>query len=651
MALHPRAQGISLPRPAAAIALTIAIVALLVLAHPAHAARTVFFADPGADAIAQYSVGTGGALSPLSPVSVHADDPRRLAMTRSGTSLYATAGAGVFQYDVAPDGRLTPKATPIVWAGGDLGAIAVHPDDASVYVADAYWDKVRQFDVGPGGQLSEKVPFSEPAAPGTAGLAVSPGGATVYVLVSGGIVVFDVGPGGVLARRAKVDVASSTLQDVALTPDGANLYATSRDGRVFQFDVAADGSLSPKVPAAVATGAGTKPVGIAVTPDRSAVYVAAAEGANGRVIGFSISAGGALAAGGTWPIASSPLNYLTASPDGKSLFAAGGDGHLFDIGAGAAIAPKPFPTITLSDPLGVVVSPNQPPIASFAAAASGVAGTPIGFDASGAVDPDGTIARYDWDFGDGTSLADGGPTPQHVYAGPGDYTVVLVVTDNEGASTTTIFTGGTALGNGEPVAQASRVIQIAPPPPPPAPAQELVPDLGETLVADPLSGTVRVRLPGTSSYVGLSEVRELPLGSVLDTRRGRVEVATIRRKRGGRVQRGRFYGGVFQVQQRRRDKYVTVLALRGALPGCRSEGDASAAAAAKKRRVWGDGEGRFRTRGRYSSGAVRGTKWLTEDRCDGTFTLVRRGRVAVRDFVLKKTVILRRGQRYLAQPR
>jgi DNA-binding beta-propeller fold protein YncE len=535
-----------------------------------------------------------------------------------------------------------------VWAGGDLGAIAVHPDDTSVYVADEYWDKVRQFDVGPGGRLSEKATFFEPAEPGTSGLAVSPNGSTVYVLVSGGIVLYGVGPGGALVRRADVSVPSSALEDVALTPDGSNLYATSGDGRVFQFDVAPDGALAAKTPASVATGTGTSPVGVAVTPDGSAVYVAAKTATGGQVIGFAVGPGGALAAGSSWPTAGSPLRYLSATPNGRSLFATGRDAHLFDIGAGAAIAPKPIPSVGLDDPSGVVVSPNQPPIASFAAAAGGVAGAAIGFDASGAVDPDGTIARYDWDFGDGTVLLDGGPTPQHVYAGPGSYVVVLVVTDNEGASTTTIFTGGTALGNGEAVARASLVIQIAPPA---APAQEPVPDLGETLVADPLSGSVRVRLPGSAAYVGLSEVTELPLGSLLDTRRGRVEIATIRRKRGGRVQRGRFYGGLFQVQQRRRDKYVTVIALRGALPGCPSKGEVSAAAATRKRKVWGDGNGRFRTRGRYSSGAVRGTKWLTVDRCDGTLTLVRRGRVAVRDFVLKKTVILRAGRRYLAQPR
>jgi hypothetical protein len=59
--------------------------------------------------------------------------------------------------------------------------------------------------------------------------------------------------------------------------------------------------------------------------------------------------------------------------------------------------------------------------------------------------------------------------------------------------------------------------------------------------------------------------------------------------------------------------------------------------------------GRFRARGRFSAGTTRGTIWITADRCDGTLTKVRRGKVAVRDFRRKKTVIVRAGKRYLAR--
>ena len=48
---------------------------------------------------------------------------------------------------------------------------------------------------------------------------------------------------------------------------------------------------------------------------------------------------------------------------------------------------------------------------------------------------------------------------------------------------------------------------------------------------------------------------------------------------------------------------------------------------------------------------MRGTKWTVTDRCDGTLTTVQRGSVSVRDFRKKRTVIVKKGRRYLAKAR
>jgi DNA-binding beta-propeller fold protein YncE len=636
-----------------------ACVLALALPSVASAARTVYFADPGAGRIAQFAVGADGSLSALDPTAVPADEPRRLAMTPGGMDLYATADDSVLQFDVAADGRLTAKQPPTVYAGDEPHSIAVHPGGTSVYVTDADHGKVRQFDVGRDGELIAKDPRYVWAGPKPRGVAVSPGGGTAYVLVGGGIAVFDVAADGSLTKRdQRIEVPSWRLEDVALTPDGEHLYATSGDGRVFQFAVAADGTPVPLTPAEVVTGG--RAIGIAVAPDGSAAHVTAARSwwpPSRHVLSFAVGADGALTPAGEAEVSFVPwrrLGYLGVSPDGRSLFVAGGDGHLFDIGVGAALTPKATPSVNLRSAIGIVVSPNQAPVADFAAV-PGSAGSATQFDASGASDSDGTIVRYDWDFGDGVALLDGGPSPQHVYTRPGTYIVTLVVTDNEGASTTTIFTGGTALAGGGP-AQASRQIEVAaaptvappppaPPPPAPGPAQAPLPNLGETLVAEPIAGTVRVRLPGRRRFVRLESIRELPLGSTLDTRRGRVEVATERRRR-GRFQQGVFSGGLFSVRQRAATRYVTDLLLRGRLTSCPQ---GSASAARRTRRLWGNAKGRFRTRGRYSSGAVRGTRWLTVDRCDGTLTIVREGTVAVRDFTLGRTVLVDAGERYLAR--
>ena len=69
------------------------------------------------------------------------------------------------------------------------------------------------------------------------------------------------------------------------------------------------------------------------------------------------------------------------------------------------------------------------------------------------------------------------------------------------------------------------------------------------------------------------------------------------------------------------------------------------------RRGRSNANGNFQSRGRHSSATVRGTIWITADRCDGTLTTVKRGRVAVRDFRRKRTVLVRAGKSYLARAR
>ena len=86
-------------------------------------------------------------------------------MTPSGADLYATADDGVLQFDVAADGRLTPKSPVLQPAYGKAHSIAVHPDGSSVYVTHSQWGKVRQYDVAEDGQLEPKDPAYLVAGP------------------------------------------------------------------------------------------------------------------------------------------------------------------------------------------------------------------------------------------------------------------------------------------------------------------------------------------------------------------------------------------------------------------------------------------------------------------------------------------------------
>src|SRR5262249_19595743 len=75
-----------------------------------------------------------------------------------------------------------------------------------------------------------------------------------------------------------------------------------------------------------------------------------------------------------------------------------------------------------------------------------------------------------------------------------------------------------------------------------------------------------------------------------------------------------------------------------------------ASTATTVRQLWSQGKGAFRTRGRYASATVRGTFWLTADRCDGTFIRVGQGAIEVNDVPKRRIVTVRAPQTYLATP-
>jgi len=92
--------------------------------------------------------------------------------------------------------------------------------------------------------------------------------------------------------------------------------------------------------------------------------------------------------------------------------------------------------VTPASRITMVPSTNQVPTA-VATATPTVAsiGQSISFNGSGSRDPDGSIASYAWDFGDGSRA--NGITAVHAYGAAGVFLARLTVTDNAGSSGTT----------------------------------------------------------------------------------------------------------------------------------------------------------------------------------------------------------------------
>ncbi|MWA04176.1 PKD domain-containing protein [Actinomadura sp. LD22] len=98
----------------------------------------------------------------------------------------------------------------------------------------------------------------------------------------------------------------------------------------------------------------------------------------------------------------------------------------------AAVYPRALTAgqVALHHGLGTgAVQPNRPPSAAFTASCDSLA---CSFDGSASSDPDGTVAGYAWDFGDGTTGT--GAKPSHTYTSAGEHTVTLTVTDDKGAT-------------------------------------------------------------------------------------------------------------------------------------------------------------------------------------------------------------------------
>ena len=80
---------------------------------------------------------------------------------------------------------------------------------------------------------------------------------------------------------------------------------------------------------------------------------------------------------------------------------------------------------------------NAPPEPALAVnATQSFIGVPLRFDGSSSRDPDGTIASFAWEFGDGANAT--GATATHAYAAKGTFTATLTVVDNDGRSNATM---------------------------------------------------------------------------------------------------------------------------------------------------------------------------------------------------------------------
>ena len=181
------------------------------------------------------------------------------------------------------------------------------------------------------------------------------------------------------------------------------------------------------------------------------------------------------------------------------------------------------------------------------------------------------------------------------------------------------------------------------------------PILGLTGNLAPISGKVLVKLPGSSGFVPLAGIRQVPFGTIIDATHGKVQVTTV--SSSGQLQTIVFSAGEFKLTQQRNGLVVATL-IGGNFSVCPTKRERSHLARVSSshasgkhvvRKLWAEGHGKYETKGNYASGAVQGTRWLTEDLCEGTLIRVATDRVLVTNLVKHRHFSVRAGHKYLAK--
>jgi 6-phosphogluconolactonase len=128
------------------------------------ATNTYAYATSGDNAVYEYSVGSDGELTPLSPASVTGVFASGIVIHPNNKYAYATSASAVIstsnepgsvsQFNLGTGGQLQPMATPTAPAGNGAASVTFDPLAQFVYVVNRSDDTVSEYSIGSDGSLT-----------------------------------------------------------------------------------------------------------------------------------------------------------------------------------------------------------------------------------------------------------------------------------------------------------------------------------------------------------------------------------------------------------------------------------------------------------------------------------------------------------------
>jgi DNA-binding beta-propeller fold protein YncE len=441
---------------------------LVVLAPSAHARRALFAADTTGNRVFGFGVDSAGDISQLGlPPFTQPSGPAALVVGPDASHLYIAGSAQVATYLVSDAGNLGVLPLDSDATGAGASALAISPDGTRLFVANTTAQTVSRFLVNNDGTLTPLVP-DQPTGDATApdGLALSPDGKLLFVANGGAdtVTTYAVSAAGALTAVGDPAPAGDAPAGLAVSADGKYLYGANRGtDNVSGWAIDGNGTLAPLPDSPYAAGDG--PRGIAITTDGTRLLTADENG--GTVSAFLAGSTGTLKSLGT-TTGPAGARSVTVAPNGQRAYVGGSSSV-----AGYAVSPvgalslrAGSPLLTNGNPGAIALTPDQAPQARFNAVAA-PAGKDTTFEGGPALDADGTVTKWSWNFGDGTT--GDGRTVTHTYSQPGDYSASLTVTDDEGCSAATRYTGQSLSCAGSPYSTSTQSMHIEVSPPQVAP--------------------------------------------------------------------------------------------------------------------------------------------------------------------------------------
>lgn len=305
--------------------------------------RYVYVVNQGDATISQYVVGSGGGLVSLSPAIVNVGAPSPdigsyvATIDPSGRFLYVVAvplplnppvpSASIAQYSIGSGGTLTPLTPAYVSVPASaIGALAIEPSGHYAYLAgvtSAPAGQVSQFSIGNDGTLAPLTPLGVAATRTPDAVAIAPSGQTAYVLSScidsaceGQVAQYTIAANGTLTATGSTTLTGGHVIPISMVIDtsGSNAYlltnlmgVDTNMGAVYGYAIDTAGGLVPDMPASVGVASGAV-AEATYGPNLYAVSANALGSASnpqpgGHVDHYAIGPGGRLSPTGTTTLA------------------------------------------------------------------------------------------------------------------------------------------------------------------------------------------------------------------------------------------------------------------------------------------------------------------------------------------------------------